>query len=93
MRQRMLVWDVPTRVFHWLLVVSFAGAFLTAESERYRDIHVLLVHPAWTDRGQDAVGLDRYPLCAIPFLPVQAERDSGLCTLTAQSQARTLCRA
>jgi cytochrome b len=42
MRQRMLVWDVPTRVFHWLLVVSFAGAFLTAESERYRDIHVLL---------------------------------------------------
>lgn len=42
MNQRMLVWDMPTRVFHWLLVVSFAGAFLTAESERYRDIHVLL---------------------------------------------------
>lgn len=42
MSQRMLVWDVPTRVFHWLLAVSFAGAFLTAESERYRDIHVLL---------------------------------------------------
>jgi cytochrome b len=42
MSQRMMVWDVPTRVFHWLLVVSFAGAFLTAESERYRDIHVVL---------------------------------------------------
>jgi cytochrome b len=42
MSQRMLVWDVPTRVFHWLLVVSFAGAFLTAESERHRDIHVVL---------------------------------------------------
>jgi cytochrome b len=38
----MLVWDIPTRVFHWLLVISFAGAFLTAESERYRDIHVVL---------------------------------------------------
>jgi cytochrome b len=38
----MLVWDVPTRAFHWLLVASFAGAFLTAESERYRDIHVVL---------------------------------------------------
>jgi cytochrome b len=37
-----LVWDVPTRVFHWLLVISFAVAFLTAESERYRDIHVVL---------------------------------------------------
>lgn len=42
MTQRMLVWDVPTRVFHWLMVVSFAGAFLTAESERSRDIHVVL---------------------------------------------------
>jgi cytochrome b len=42
MNKRILVWDVPTRVFHWLLVVSFAGAFLTAESERYRDIHVVL---------------------------------------------------
>lgn len=40
--QRILVWDVPTRVFHWLLVVSFAGAFLTAESEGYRDIHIVL---------------------------------------------------
>ncbi|OGS96702.1 MAG: hypothetical protein A3H31_01730 [Gallionellales bacterium RIFCSPLOWO2_02_FULL_57_47] len=42
MSQRILVWDVPTRVFHWLLVLSFAGAFLTAESERNRDIHVVL---------------------------------------------------
>jgi cytochrome b len=42
MSKRILVWDIPTRVFHWLLVVSFAGAFLTAESERYRDIHVVL---------------------------------------------------
>jgi cytochrome b len=42
MSQRILVWDVPTRVFHWLLVMSFSGAFLTAESERYRDIHVML---------------------------------------------------
>ncbi len=42
MIQRVMVWDVPTRVFHWLLVASFAGAYLTAESERYRDIHVML---------------------------------------------------
>lgn len=42
MSQRILVWDVPTRVFHWLLVLSFCGAFLTSESERYRDIHVML---------------------------------------------------
>jgi cytochrome b len=41
-KSRVLVWDVPTRVFHWLLALSFAGAFLTAESERYRDVHVML---------------------------------------------------
>jgi len=42
MSQKILVWDIPTRVFHWLLAVSFAGAFLTAETERYRDIHLAL---------------------------------------------------
>ena len=42
MTTRILVWDVPTRFFHWLLAASFAGAFLTAESERFRDVHVLL---------------------------------------------------
>jgi cytochrome b len=41
MSKRILVWDVPTRVFHWLLVASFTVAFLTAESERTRDIHVV----------------------------------------------------
>ena len=42
MLKRILVWDVPTRVFHWLLALSFIGAYVTSESERYRDIHVLL---------------------------------------------------
>jgi cytochrome b len=41
-KTRILVWDLPTRVFHWLLAASFAGAFLTAESERYREVHVAL---------------------------------------------------
>jgi cytochrome b len=39
--RRIAVWDLPTRLIHWLLVASFAGAFLTAESERHRDLHVL----------------------------------------------------
>lgn len=39
---RILVWDLPVRVFHWLLAISFTGAFVTAESERLRDIHVAL---------------------------------------------------
>ena len=27
------VWDWPVRVFYWLMVGCFAGAWLTAESE------------------------------------------------------------
>jgi len=42
MSERIQVWDVPTRVFHWSMVLSFCGVFLTSESERYRDIHVML---------------------------------------------------
>jgi cytochrome b len=41
-KAKVLVWDVPTRLFHWLLALSFGGAFVTAESERYRDVHVML---------------------------------------------------
>jgi cytochrome b len=42
MEKRILVWDAPTRLFHWLLAASFAGAFLTGDSERWRDVHLLL---------------------------------------------------
>ncbi len=38
-KQTILVWDLPTRVFHWLLVICFAGAWLTSESERLQMIH------------------------------------------------------
>lgn len=41
-RSPTLVWDVPVRVFHWLLVLCFAGAWLTAESEHWRLLHVTL---------------------------------------------------
>ena len=40
MIRRILIWDAPTRVFHWLQAISFFGAYLTSESERNRDIHV-----------------------------------------------------
>jgi cytochrome b len=41
-RGKVLVWDAPVRVFHWLMVLCFAGAWLTAESERWRLVHVTL---------------------------------------------------
>lgn len=40
--ERILVWDLPTRLFHWLLAASFAGAWLTADSERWIVAHLTL---------------------------------------------------
>jgi cytochrome b len=34
------VWDLPTRVFHWLFALSFVVAFITHDADRYLDIHV-----------------------------------------------------
>ena len=34
-----LVWDVPTRVFHWLLVTAFVIAWLSYDDSRYLDTH------------------------------------------------------
>jgi len=42
LKTKILVWDAPVRTFHWLMVLSFFGAYLTAESERWRLAHVTL---------------------------------------------------
>ena len=34
--------DAPVRVMHWLLALSFLGAYLTADGERWRLVHVTL---------------------------------------------------
>ncbi|GAB4061803.1 cytochrome b/b6 domain-containing protein [Uliginosibacterium sediminicola] len=38
---RIHVWDLPTRVFHWSLALSFTGAYLTSEGEHWRAVHVM----------------------------------------------------
>ena len=45
-KSKTLVWDLPTRAFHWLLAIAFVGAFVTAESERLRDLHMLMGYSA-----------------------------------------------
>lgn len=44
--QRVLVFDLPTRLFHWLLALSFFGAYVTGDSERWRDVHALFGYTA-----------------------------------------------
>lgn len=34
--------DAPTRVFHWLLALSFVGAYATSDGERWRLVHITL---------------------------------------------------
>ena len=29
--QRILIWDLPTRLFHWLLVLCVCGSFISAK--------------------------------------------------------------
>jgi len=38
--QPTLIWDFPTRLFHWMLAGSFAVAWLTAESDSWLALHV-----------------------------------------------------
>lgn len=54
--QRILVWDWPVRLGHWLMVVAFAVAWLTSESESLALVHaaagsvipaVILYRLAW----------------------------------------------
>lgn len=40
------VWDAPVRVVHALLALSFFGAFITAESETWRLLHISLGYTA-----------------------------------------------
>ena len=40
LRAGRLVTDAPTRMFHWLFALSFVGAYLSADGERWRALHV-----------------------------------------------------
>ena len=36
---RVLIWDLPTRLFHWLLAASFAVAWVTSGSDQWLSLH------------------------------------------------------
>jgi cytochrome b len=58
------VTDAPTRMFHWLFALSFVGAYLSAEGERWRALHVTL--------GYTMAGLLAFRLLYGLFGPRQA---------------------
>ncbi|GAA5134882.1 cytochrome b/b6 domain-containing protein [Thalassotalea piscium] len=41
-KKKILIWDFPVRLFHWLLVICLIGSWYTSEGERgLTDIHML----------------------------------------------------
>ncbi len=59
-----LIIDAPMRMFHWLFALSFVGAYLTADGERWRMLHVTL--------GYTMAGLLAFRLLYGLFGPRQA---------------------
>ncbi len=39
--EKILVWDWPTRIGHWLMAATFLVAYVTGDSEEWRLIHVM----------------------------------------------------
>ena len=39
---KVLIWDLPVRAIHWLLVICFFGAYFTAEIDELKIIHFTL---------------------------------------------------
>ena len=37
---KILIWDLPTRLFHWLLAASFVVAYVSAGEDGWLDVHV-----------------------------------------------------
>ncbi len=37
-----LIWDIPTRLFHWMLVGCFTGAWITSAYDEWLGIHIFL---------------------------------------------------
>jgi cytochrome b len=56
--------DAPTRMFHWLFALCFLGAYVSAESEQWRALHVTL--------GYSLAGLLAFRLLYGLFGPRQA---------------------
>ncbi len=36
------VWDLPTRIAHWLLALSFLGAYVTSGEDDWQTVHFML---------------------------------------------------
>lgn len=78
--EKILVWDLPTRLGHWLLAGSFLVAWLTGESEEWRLVHafaggtvvaVVLFRLVWGFAGSTYARFGEFvrsPVTAVAYL-------------------------
>jgi cytochrome b len=77
---KVLIWDLPVRLIHWLLVICFFGAYITAEIDELKIIHftlgytlaaLIVIRIAWGFIGTTHAKFSnfiRHPKAAISYL-------------------------
>jgi cytochrome b len=86
---KILFWNLPVRVFHWMLAAAFTVAYLTGEGEHYRGIHVIcgylvacliayrllwgVVGPRWSQFVRGVAAVYRQ----LAALPAASKRSAG----------------
>ena len=75
-----LIWDLPVRLIHWLLVICFLGAYLTAEIGELKIVHftlgytlaaLMIIRIIWGFLGTTHAkfrSFIRHPMAAIHYL-------------------------
>jgi len=77
---KVLIWDLPVRLIHWLLVLCFFGAYFTAEVDELKIIHftlgytlaaLIVIRIAWGFIGTTHAkfrNFVRHPMAAVHYL-------------------------
>jgi cytochrome b len=77
---KVLIWDLPVRLIHWLLVLCFFGAYFTAEIDELKIVHftlgytlaaLMIVRIAWGFIGTTHAkfrNFVRHPMAAVHYL-------------------------
>jgi cytochrome b len=75
-----LIWDLPVRLIHWLLVICFFGAYLTAEISELKIVHftlgytlaaLIIIRIIWGFLGTTHAkfrNFVRHPMAAVHYL-------------------------
>ena len=84
---KVLIWDLPVRLIHWLMVVCFFGAYFTAEVDELKIIHftlgytlaaLIIIRIVWGFLGTTHAkfrNFVQHPIAAIHYLQAVIRRE------------------